>query len=134
MRSGETARAGGLGDLVVEDLLEFPAGRTIRARSAGSRLRISLAPMKPSSRRWVWNSASASTISRTRSTLSRPSARAADPPVQIVHGEVEDAHRHFRHIGALDRAIIGGHCEVFFEDLFVPDDAVRGAARRAAAH
>ncbi|WP_169819095.1 acyl-CoA dehydrogenase family protein, partial [Prescottella equi] len=33
-----------------------------------------------------------------------------------------------RHIDTLDRAMIGGHCEVFFEDLFVPDDAVLGAA------
>ncbi|NKR64752.1 acyl-CoA dehydrogenase family protein [Prescottella equi] len=32
-----------------------------------------------------------------------------------------------RHIDTLDRAMIGGHCEVFFEDLFVPDDAVLGA-------
>jgi len=32
-----------------------------------------------------------------------------------------------RHIETLDRAMIGGHCEVFFEDLFVPDEAVLGA-------
>ncbi|WP_305092840.1 acyl-CoA dehydrogenase family protein [Prescottella sp. R16] len=32
-----------------------------------------------------------------------------------------------RHIDTLDRAMIGGHCEVFFEDLFVPDEAVLGA-------
>lgn len=31
-----------------------------------------------------------------------------------------------RHIDTLDRAMIGGHCEVFFEDLFVPDSAVLG--------
>lgn len=35
-----------------------------------------------------------------------------------------------RHIDTLDRAMIGGHCEVFFEDLFVPDDAVLGAVDR----
>ena len=31
-----------------------------------------------------------------------------------------------RHIGTSDKAMIGGHCEVFFEDLFVPDSAVLG--------
>ncbi|MFC9551740.1 acyl-CoA dehydrogenase family protein [Rhodococcus sp. NPDC056960] len=31
-----------------------------------------------------------------------------------------------RHIDTLDRAMIGGHCEVFFEDLFVPDSGVLG--------
>lgn len=31
-----------------------------------------------------------------------------------------------RHIDTLDKAMIGGHCEVTFEDLFVPDDAVLG--------
>lgn len=31
-----------------------------------------------------------------------------------------------RHIGTLDRSMIGGHCEVRFDDLFVPDDAVLG--------
>jgi acyl-CoA dehydrogenase len=31
-----------------------------------------------------------------------------------------------RHIGTLDRAMIGGHCEVTFDDVFVPDGAVLG--------
>ncbi|QSE93189.1 acyl-CoA dehydrogenase family protein [Rhodococcus pseudokoreensis] len=31
-----------------------------------------------------------------------------------------------RHIDTLDRSMIGGHCEVFFEDLFVPDSGVLG--------
>ncbi|SUE15731.1 acyl-CoA dehydrogenase [Rhodococcus gordoniae] len=31
-----------------------------------------------------------------------------------------------RHIDTLDRSMIGGHCEVDFEDLFVPDSAVLG--------
>ncbi|WP_420750180.1 acyl-CoA dehydrogenase family protein [Rhodococcus sp. O3] len=31
-----------------------------------------------------------------------------------------------RHISTLDKSMIGGHCEVFFEDLFVPDSAVLG--------
>lgn len=31
-----------------------------------------------------------------------------------------------RHISTLDRSMIGGHCEVFFEDLFVPDENVLG--------
>ncbi|MFE3291353.1 acyl-CoA dehydrogenase family protein [Rhodococcus sp. NPDC059234] len=35
-----------------------------------------------------------------------------------------------RHIDTLDRAMIGGHCEVFFEDLLVPDSAVLGAVDR----
>ncbi|WP_067855609.1 acyl-CoA dehydrogenase family protein [Nocardia shimofusensis] len=35
-----------------------------------------------------------------------------------------------RHITTLDRAMIGGHCEVYFEDLFVPDEAVLGAVDR----
>lgn len=32
-----------------------------------------------------------------------------------------------RHIGTLDRAMIGGHCEVLFDDVFVPDENVLGA-------
>ncbi|WP_040796097.1 acyl-CoA dehydrogenase family protein [Nocardia higoensis] len=35
-----------------------------------------------------------------------------------------------RHITTLDRAMIGGHCEVYFEDMFVPDEAVLGAVDR----
>ncbi|MFD4183723.1 acyl-CoA dehydrogenase family protein [Rhodococcus sp. NPDC058514] len=35
-----------------------------------------------------------------------------------------------RHIDTLDRAMIGGHCEVFFEDLLVSDDAVLGEVDR----
>ncbi|MFC7449030.1 acyl-CoA dehydrogenase family protein [Rhodococcus daqingensis] len=35
-----------------------------------------------------------------------------------------------RHIDTLDRAMIGGHCEVFFEDLLVADDAVLGEVDR----
>ncbi|MEU2002475.1 acyl-CoA dehydrogenase family protein [Rhodococcus sp. NPDC019627] len=31
-----------------------------------------------------------------------------------------------RHIDTLDRAMIGGHCEVFFDDLFIPDIGVLG--------
>lgn len=31
-----------------------------------------------------------------------------------------------RHIGTSDRSMVGGHCEVSFEDLFVPDDLVLG--------
>lgn len=31
-----------------------------------------------------------------------------------------------RHIATLDRSMLGGHCEVDFEDLFVPDSAVLG--------
>ncbi|SDE02132.1 acyl-CoA dehydrogenase family protein [Rhodococcus tukisamuensis] len=35
-----------------------------------------------------------------------------------------------RHIDTLDRSMIGGHCEVFFEDLLVPDSAVLGEVDR----
>ncbi|GGN95315.1 acyl-CoA dehydrogenase family protein [Nocardia rhizosphaerihabitans] len=35
-----------------------------------------------------------------------------------------------RHIDTLDRSMLGGHCEVFFEDLLVPDSAVLGAVDR----
>lgn len=31
-----------------------------------------------------------------------------------------------RHIGTMDRSMIGGHCEVEFQDLFVADDQVLG--------
>jgi alkylation response protein AidB-like acyl-CoA dehydrogenase len=31
-----------------------------------------------------------------------------------------------RHIPTMDRSMLGGHCEVAFEDVFVPDDAVLG--------
>ncbi|MBY6410707.1 acyl-CoA dehydrogenase family protein [Rhodococcus sp. BP-252] len=32
-----------------------------------------------------------------------------------------------RHIGTLDKAMIGGHCEVYFDNVFVPDENVLGA-------
>ncbi|MFZ0716401.1 acyl-CoA dehydrogenase family protein [Mycobacterium sp.] len=32
-----------------------------------------------------------------------------------------------RHLDTLDKAMLGGHCEVFFDDVFVPDDGVLGA-------
>lgn len=32
-----------------------------------------------------------------------------------------------RHIGTLDKSMIGGHCEVTFENVFVPDENVLGA-------
>nr|WP_198428876.1 acyl-CoA dehydrogenase family protein [Nocardia bovistercoris] len=35
-----------------------------------------------------------------------------------------------RHIGTLDRAMIGGHCEVEFTDVTVPDSAVLGEVDR----
>ncbi|MGW4635165.1 acyl-CoA dehydrogenase family protein [Nocardia sp. NPDC004415] len=35
-----------------------------------------------------------------------------------------------RHIDTLDRSMLGGHCEVFFDDLFVPDSAVLGEVDR----
>jgi acyl-CoA dehydrogenase len=35
-----------------------------------------------------------------------------------------------RHIDTLDKSMIGGHCEVFFEDLLVPDSAVLGEVDR----
>lgn len=39
-----------------------------------------------------------------------------------------------RHIGTLDRSMLGGHCEVWFEDVFVPDDAVLGEVDQGFAH
>ncbi|MEV0432535.1 acyl-CoA dehydrogenase family protein [Nocardia sp. NPDC050413] len=35
-----------------------------------------------------------------------------------------------RHIDTLDRSMLGGHCEVFFDDVLVPDSAVLGAVDR----
>ncbi|MET0453782.1 MAG: acyl-CoA dehydrogenase, partial [Mycobacterium sp.] len=35
-----------------------------------------------------------------------------------------------RHISTLDRSMIGGHCEVFFDDLFVSDAGVLGEVDR----
>ncbi|MBJ8348303.1 acyl-CoA dehydrogenase family protein [Antrihabitans sp. YC2-6] len=35
-----------------------------------------------------------------------------------------------RHIGTLDKSMIGGHCEVSFDDVFVPDSAVLGEVDR----
>lgn len=35
-----------------------------------------------------------------------------------------------RHIPTLDRSMVGGHCEVFFDDVRVPDDAVLGEVDR----
>lgn len=39
-----------------------------------------------------------------------------------------------RHIGTLDRSMLGGHCEVDLEDLFVPDSAVLGDVDRGFAN
>jgi alkylation response protein AidB-like acyl-CoA dehydrogenase len=39
-----------------------------------------------------------------------------------------------RHINTLDRAMVGGHCEVRFDDLFVPDAAVLGAVDQGFAY
>ncbi|MGW5073345.1 acyl-CoA dehydrogenase family protein [Rhodococcus sp. NPDC004095] len=35
-----------------------------------------------------------------------------------------------RHIDTLDKSMLGGHCEVFFEDVLVPDSAVLGEVDR----
>ncbi|MEU1980863.1 acyl-CoA dehydrogenase family protein [Nocardia sp. NPDC019395] len=35
-----------------------------------------------------------------------------------------------RHLDTLDRSMVGGHCEVFFEDLLVPESAVLGEVDR----
>ncbi|MEV8516003.1 acyl-CoA dehydrogenase family protein [Dactylosporangium sp. NPDC051484] len=43
-------------------------------------------------------------------------ANAAAPGIEIV-----------RHIGTMDRSMVGGHCEVRFTNLFVPDADVLGA-------
>ncbi|MCX6468752.1 MAG: acyl-CoA dehydrogenase family protein [Corynebacteriales bacterium] len=42
-------------------------------------------------------------------------APAPDPAIEIV-----------RHVGTIDKAGIGGHCEIRFHDLFVPDENVLG--------
>ncbi|WP_435593473.1 acyl-CoA dehydrogenase family protein [Nocardia sp. bgisy118] len=39
-----------------------------------------------------------------------------------------------RHIDTLDRSMIGGHCELLFDDVFVPDSAVLGAVDRGFEH
>src|SRR6478752_2290064 len=39
-----------------------------------------------------------------------------------------------RHIGTMDRSMIGGHCEVVFDDLFVPEEDVLGEVGRGFAH
>ncbi len=39
-----------------------------------------------------------------------------------------------RHIRTLDRSMVGGHCEVVFRDVFVPDDDVLGEVDRGFAH
>ncbi len=39
-----------------------------------------------------------------------------------------------RHIGTLDRAMIGGHCEVLLEDVFVPDSGVLGEVAQGFAY
>ena len=42
-------------------------------------------------------------------------APASAPGIQVV-----------RHVGTVDRSMIGGHCELTFTDVFVPDDDVLG--------
>lgn len=39
-----------------------------------------------------------------------------------------------RHIGTLDRSMVGGHCEVTFTNLFVPDERVLGEVDRGFAN
>lgn len=39
-----------------------------------------------------------------------------------------------RHIPTVDRAMIGGHCELAFQDVFVPDDDVLGEVGRGFVH
>ncbi|WP_372733553.1 acyl-CoA dehydrogenase family protein [Nocardioides sp.] len=39
-----------------------------------------------------------------------------------------------RHIGTLDRSMVGGHCEVRFDDVFVPDERVLGEVDRGFAN
>ncbi|RHW28348.1 acyl-CoA dehydrogenase [Nocardioides immobilis] len=39
-----------------------------------------------------------------------------------------------RHIRTLDRSMVGGHCEVTFDDLFVPDERVLGEVDRGFAN
>lgn len=39
-----------------------------------------------------------------------------------------------RHIGTLDRSMVGGHCEVRFEDVLVPDERVLGEVDRGFAN
>jgi alkylation response protein AidB-like acyl-CoA dehydrogenase len=39
-----------------------------------------------------------------------------------------------RHIGTLDRSMVGGHCEVRFEDVLVPDERVLGEVDQGFAH
>lgn len=39
-----------------------------------------------------------------------------------------------RHIGTLDRSMVGGHCEVTFTDVFVPDERVLGEVDSGFAH
>jgi hypothetical protein len=39
-----------------------------------------------------------------------------------------------RHIGTLDRSMVGGHCEVTFTDLFVPEELVLGEVERGFAN
>jgi alkylation response protein AidB-like acyl-CoA dehydrogenase len=39
-----------------------------------------------------------------------------------------------RHIGTLDRSMVGGHCEVRFDDVLVPDERVLGEVDQGFAH
>ncbi|HET9422936.1 MAG TPA: acyl-CoA dehydrogenase family protein [Nocardioides sp.] len=39
-----------------------------------------------------------------------------------------------RHIGTLDRSMVGGHCEVVFDDVFAPDERVLGEVDRGFAN
>ena len=39
-----------------------------------------------------------------------------------------------QHVPTIDRSMLGGHCEVAFEDLFVPDDAVLGGVDEGFRH
>lgn len=38
-----------------------------------------------------------------------------------------------RHVGTVDRSMVGGHCEVTFTDAFVPDTEVLGGVDEGSA-
>ncbi len=62
-------------------------------------------------------------------TMARTSGNMGDPggATMFLMPAVTEGLAVVRHVGTVDRSMIGGHCEVEFTDAFVPDSEVLGA-------
>jgi alkylation response protein AidB-like acyl-CoA dehydrogenase len=62
-------------------------------------------------------------------TMARTSGEPGSPggATMFLMPSTTDGVHVVRHVGTVDRSMLGGHCEVSYEDAYVPDDQVLGA-------